>query len=408
MKSLLLPLRRRCAGFVLTLAALGVAGTLTARAGVAPMVTDVTLLQLPGTKNVQITYDLTDPDSTNLTISIGVSPDGGVTWVPAKTFANGSDVGTNIFPESGKTVTWYAGVDMNNTYSSSCKVRVVANDTETEYFVLIPAGSYVMGNTNNDPDIDAAVLSVQVSDCYIEKTLVTGQQWDSVYQYALVNGYTFDHDHAGAFKATNHPVQSVSWYDAVKWCNARSQLAGRTPVYYTDAGLTTIYKSGQVANPYVNWSANGYRLPTEAEWEKAARGGLSGKRFPWGDTIAESQANYHSVASNAPYDNGPEGYNATYAIGGVPWTSPVGSFAANGYGLYDMAGNTDEWCWDWYGTPYGQPTAIDPKGPVSGTNRVLRGGHWGTDARLARCASRDSSHPNDVNYYFGFRCVKGL
>ena len=186
--------------------------------------------------------------------------------------------------------------------------------------------------------------------------------WQTVYNAAVIfNGYSFDH--AGAGKTTNNPVQTVNWYDVVKWCNARSQLAGLTPVYYINASMlpTQVYRTGDFDTVYANWSANGYRLPTEAEWEKAARGGLSGKRFPWGDTISESQANYYGITGYI-YDLGPNGYNAIGSIGETsPATSPVGSFVANGYGLNDMAGNVFEWCWDWYGTPYAGGS--DPRGP---------------------------------------------
>jgi formylglycine-generating enzyme required for sulfatase activity len=173
--------------------------------------------------------------------------------------------------------------------------------------------------------------------------------------------------------------------------------------------LTQVYTAGDVA-PYVNWAASGYGLPTEAEWEKAARGGLSGQRFPWGDTISESQANYNSIwLGGIPYYfydvNSYSGYNINFDTGGYPYTSPVGYFAANGYGLYDMAGNIYVWCWDWYGTPYAGGS--DPRGPASGSGRVLRGGYW--DYRGARCADRGSYVPSN-GYYggFGFRCVRRL
>jgi formylglycine-generating enzyme required for sulfatase activity len=192
----------------------------------------------------------------------------------------------------------------------------------------------------------------------------------------------------------------------VKWSNARSQQAGKTPVYYTDAGLTKVYTNLEVT-VYVNWAASGYRLPTEAEWEKAARGGLSGQRFPLGNTISESQANYYGDTSFS-YDLGPNGYNSIGLIGGFPYMSPVGSFAANGYGLYDMAGNVWEWCWDWYGTPYGQPTTTNPTGPAIGISPVLRGGYWGTYAFVARCAYRAYGIPEDADLHTGFRCVRGL
>ena len=144
-------------------------------------------------------------------------------------------------------------------------------------------------------------------------------------------------------------------------------------------------------------------------WEKAARGGLSGQRFPLGNTISESQANYYGDTSGYSYDLGPNGYNA---IGNYPTdsvgTSPVGSFAPNGYGLYDMAGNVFEWCWDWYGTPYGQPTTTNPTGPASGSTRVLRGGYWSYVASYSRCAYRFDYYPFIADNSFGFRCVTGL
>ena len=231
--------------------------------------------------------------------------------------------------------------------------------------------------------------------------------WQTVYNAAVIfNGYSFDH--AGAGKTTNNPVQTVNWYDVVKWCNARSQLAGLTPVYYINASMlpTQVYRTGDFDTVYANWSANGYRLPTEAAWEKAARGGLSGKRFPWGDTISESQANYYGITGYI-YDLGPNGYNAIGSIGETsPATSPVGSFAANGYGLNDMAGNVFEWCWDWYGTPYAGGS--DPRGPGNSGYRVLRGGSWGNDAVYARCAQRFGSNPGLADGNFGFRCVRGL
>jgi len=166
--------------------------------------------------------------------------------------------------------------------------------------------------------------------------------------------------------------------------------------------MTQVYTNGEVT-PYVNWSATGYRLPTEAEWEKAARGGLSGQRFPWGNVIDESLANYEGNPASCSYDLGPNGYNAAYANGVAPYTSPVGSFAPNGSGLYDMAGNVFEWCWDWYGTPYAGGT--DPRGPASGSNRVLRGGNWGNWAGNCRTANRVSEGPADIDDGEGFRSV---
>jgi formylglycine-generating enzyme required for sulfatase activity len=126
---------------------------------------------------------------------------------------------------------------------------------------LIPTGAFTMGD-NLDGEADATPISVMVSAFYMDVNLVSYSQWQSVYNWATNHGFGFVH--AGAGKAANHPVQTVDWFDTVKWCNARSQQAGLNPVYYTDAGLTRVYTNGE-ATPYVNWTNRGYRLPTEAE-----------------------------------------------------------------------------------------------------------------------------------------------
>jgi formylglycine-generating enzyme required for sulfatase activity len=283
--------------------------------------------------------------------------------------------------------------------------RLIRNTT-SDGMVFIPAGSFTMGDTLDGED-DAIPTNIYVSAFYMDTNLVSFNQWETVYAYATNQGYSFDN--AGAGKVANYPVETVDWYDCVKWCNARSQLAGLVPVYYTDAGMTQVYTNGDTDMVYPNCAANGYRLPTEAECEKAARGGLSGQRFPWGNTISESQANYYIDTNDYPYDLGSyNGYNTNFNTTGFPYTSPVGYFAPNGYGLYDMAGNVLEWCWDWYGTPLGQPTTINPTGPTSGSNRACRGGDWGIHAIGMRCAARNHALPYGTDNVFGFRCVRRL
>ena len=234
--------------------------------------------------------------------------------------------------------------------------------------VQIPAGI----NNGTDPDFCAYSLTNQEA-FYMDATEVTKAKWDEVYVWAVAHGYTFAH--AGSGKTSNHPVYKVSWYDCVKWCNARSEKEGKIPCY-------------NLSDWSCNFTVNGYRLPTNTEWEYAARGGLSGKRFPWGNIIDHTRANYYGDRDS--YNQGYERSDIRYATGAYPYTSPAGAFAANGYGLYDMAGNVWEWCNDW---------------SDSGGRRPIRGGSWYYYASFARCGYKYWCPPDGAYYFYGFRAV---
>ena len=284
--------------------------------------------------------------------------------------------------------------------------RIEATLPANPNFVLIPGGTFTLGNqkanTEGSPN-ELPAIQVMVGEFWIQKSEVTKAQWDAGYSYALTNNYSFTNNGAGL--AADHPVQTINWYDALKWCNAKSEQDGLEPCYYVNNAL---YKTSTPSSVRWDPTKNGYRLPTEAEWEKAARGGLTAQRFPWGDLINHSLANY--VANpGLVYDNNPtSGSHPSYTRTTFPYTSPVKSFAPNNYGLYDMAGNVLEWCWDRPTSNYNSGYTVDLTSASAQFDRALRGGSWLGQSSVARLSRRGSAFPDSgKGTDIGFRIVRG-
>ena len=383
-----------------------------------PVVSNIRASQRAGTHLIDLYYNVADADGNSpLTVYVAVSDNAGTSYnVPVFTLTGA--VGPGVTLGNDRHIVWNAGTDWPGRFSSQCRVKIIADDgtlpPASGRMLFIPGGPFSMGDALGD-DISAnerPVHTVTVGAFLMDQFGVTGELWADVATWGSSHGYSFGT--SAAAKGLNHPVQTINWYDAAKWCNARSEKEGLTACYYTDASQTTVYHSGNLdlTNACVKWTASGYRLPTEAEWERAARGGQNGKRFPWGDTITHANANYYS-SPNYAYDvSHTREFHPTYRIGSYPYTSPLGAFAANGYGLYDMAGNLLEWTWDWYDSDwYGKAQATSdncPGPPAPLSYRVLRGGGWDYLAYASRCAYRHILNPYSAYNDIGFRCVRGL
>ena len=226
---------------------------------------------------------------------------------------------------------------------------------------LIPAGSFEMGDSKDEPEVwmkwSRPVHTVELDTFYMDVHEVTVGQFR---KFVEESGYVYNlWDDVAVFSPTGkHPMIWVTWDDATA---------------------------------YAEWA--GKRLPTEAEWEYAARGGLSGKRYPWGDEITHDDANYTGLGGKDKWDR---------------QNAPVGSFDANGYGLNDMAGNVWEWCADRYSRGYYATSPLkNPTGPDTGLYRVLRGGSWVNNSNGLRAAYRNVDAPAYAYGLIGFRCVSG-
>lgn len=297
-------------------------------------------------------------------------------------------------------------------FFSGCSLGIVDWDSElldpVTYKDMIPVtgGTFTQeSDDNNDGDVldSNESFSHEISNFKIGQYEVTFELWDTVYQKAITNGYTFSHvgeEGSDAAGLAGEPVTEISWRDAIVWCNAYSEMSGLTPVYYINIAMTAPLRTstddstinstaGSQDNPYVNWSANGFRLPTEGEWQYSASYIDGSSWTPW---------NYASGAA-AAYNDDTNGRTANDAVAvyryfwessanpynervdtGVTGTAIVGSKNANSLGLYDMSGNVAEWCWDYFEgypstsqTNYRGPDAVNATNPNS---RVVRGGSF--------------------------------
>lgn len=261
----------------------------------------------------------------------------------------------------------------------------INNAELTNDLISINGGTYLMGSpeTEMQRETDEVQHEVIVSDFYIGRYEVTQKAYEEVIG-----------ENPSNFKGENLPVENVTWYEAIEYCNKLSKKDGLTPAYTIDG-------------ENVSWdrSANGYRLPTEAEWEYAARAETI-TPFNTENSISDEEANY--------YGHYPYGIEENYFTQENLETKPgqyrqttvaVNSFSPNKWGLYNIHGNVAEWCFDYYGA-YDLENTNNPSGPTTGTLRVNRGGGWNDYAKHLRCAYRASTTPEQKMSNIGFRVAR--
>jgi len=280
--------------------------------------------------------------------------------------------------------------------------------------IRVQGGNFAMGNRLYHDE--KPVFDAEVNDFFMGKYPVTQKEWlETMGKYPLHFNENTDR------KDDNLPVEKVTWYEAIEFCNRRSEKENLTPVYeikkdeidssnYSDANED---KKRWKITP--NWTANGYRLPTETEWEFAARGGKSTKGYKYsGNKILEKVAKHDSFSCEINNEKKIKDYYE-YVIENImkkldKKTYPVGKYEPNELNIYDMTGNVFEWCWDWYGS---YESKRDCYGPLSGENAVLRGYSWYAVCHALRfdplrVTSRTCAYRSATNHTYGFRVAKSV
>jgi len=338
-------------------------------------VSNLSVAQRAGSKCVDVFYEVDGVGVDSAWVSLRVRD--GAEEIDALTVAG--DVGLVSRLNSKKRMVWDLSRDWNGAVSTSVvfSVRVSQEEPPPAGMVVIPAGV----NEGFDPDFRAYSLTNEAT-LYADRCEVSGALWQRVYDWGLANGYEFKS--RGASSGANHPVHSVSWYDCLKWCNARSEMLRRKPCYLVKG---RVYKKGR-SSATLDPSANGFRLPTGVEWEYMARGGRAGSRFPWGNTLSHELGNYTSD-DYLVYDvSKTSGIHPSVADGDEPFTTECGAFPPNGMGLCDSVGNVWEWCAD-----------------ASRFSRMIRGGCWSRNATYARLGNVYWDSPKTRDETIGFRTV---